>query len=521
MWLRGRLVAFVLLVAVPMWCASAEAAKREAAKREAARGSVPARVVSISPSFMPYWSSQPAAPPGEPLSTELDQAFARLHSLGVSAVRIDAGWAQVERRPGVYDWRALDAEVRLLVSNGISPLVILDYGNPLYSSTGAAAQATGFTGLPPFGIGAPQYFPPASPAPFARFAAALAARYRGQVRMLEVWNEENLGWRFWEPHEDPAAYAALLKAAYEAVKRVAPEDQVAFGGTFYPSIDAESAAADGMPLPSGTAADELALPHEGTLDFIGQALAADPDLGRYFDAVAYHPYHFPYAGPEVNIPFEGTTEDSMVALARLLAAHGLRRKPIWITEVGWPNNTAAYGASPMKSASYLVRTFASAWAHGINTVDWYCYGDGSDWQYNQESAFGIINAQGQPKPAYFAWLTLDRLLLRERYLGSAAPSLRLPHDGYALRFGTRERQITVVWLAPETLYSDQGALPAAEQQVKVKTPAGTRAIIDMTGRRLPVRATFTASAYPVYLVTERRKAKDAVPPAPSARRHKG
>ena len=73
-------------------------------------------------------------------------------------------------------------------------------------------QRAGFTGAPPFGLGSPSYYPPDSPAPFARFAAALARRYRNQVHLLEVWNEENLGWRFWEPHEDPVAYAALLKA---------------------------------------------------------------------------------------------------------------------------------------------------------------------------------------------------------------------------------------------------------------------------------------------------------------------
>lgn len=391
----------------------------------------------------------------------------------------------------------------MLVSRGITPEIILDYGNPLYSARGAAAQKAGFTGLPPFGIGAPDDYPPDSTAPFARWAASLAWRYRHTVHVFEVWNEENLGWRFWLPHEDPAAYARLLKSTDLAIKARLPHDLILFGGTFYPAVDSSSASADGIPLPSGTAAEELALPHQGTLDFVKHALQASPGLGRYFDAVAYHPYHFPYMAPEVNIPVEGTTEDSMVGLRNLLNGFGLRSKPIWITEVGWPNNTSAYGPSFMKSASYLVRTFTTAWAHGINDVFWYCYGDASDWQYDQESAFGVVDYSGKPKPAYYAWMTLDRLLLALPYRDSQARTLKLPADGHALRFGARAHFVTVVWLAPETMFSDQGSQQPADQRVTVPVPRGTTEIIDMTGHRLPVKGRFQASPYPVYLVARR------------------
>jgi hypothetical protein len=455
---------------------------------------VPAsRIAGINAQFLPPASDPPAR----------EVAFARIRALGVSAARIDADWAAVERRPGVYDWSPLDAKVNELVANGLEPEIILDYGNTLYSRRGRLAEQLGFTGIPPFAIGAPVYFPPDSPQPFARWAAAVASRYRQHVRLLEVWNEENLGWRFWEPHEDPAAYAALLKATYRAVKTVAPEDQVALGGTFYPAIDTTSAAADGIPVPTATAADEIALPHQGTLDFLAHAFAAQPDLGRYFDAVAYHPYHFPYMAPEVDIPIEGSTERSMVAVRRLLDRHGLANKPIWITEVGWPNNTLAYGPSPQKSASYLVRTFATAWSHGIDDIFWYCYGDGSDWQYDQESAFGIVDSSGHPKPAYYAWLTLDRLLAALPYRGSARSTLELPPDGHALSFGAHGRTATVVWLAPETMFTDQGLLPSADQRVNLPTPRGTTAILDMTGHALRVGATFQASPYPVYLIEQR------------------
>jgi len=219
--------------------------------------------------------------------------------------------------------------------------------------------------------------------------------------------------------------------------------------------------------------------------------------------MAYHPYHFPYMAPEVDIPIEGSLETSMVAVRALLDSYQLQAKPIWITEVGWPNNTAAYGATVEKSAAYLVRTYATGWAHGIQQIDWYCYGDGgSDSSYNQESAFGIVDGSGNPKPALFAWQTLNRLVGMLPYADSQALALGLPADGRAPRFAAGRTAVTVAWLAPETMYTDQGALPVATQQVSVRTPPGTIAIYDMKGSAQPLGATFTASPYPVYLVQE-------------------
>jgi hypothetical protein len=428
------------------------------------------------------------------------QAWTRMKSAGIRVQRMDSGWADIEKTRGVYNWASLDARINEVVQQGFSPLVILDYGNPLYSRRGAAVRASRVPGAPPFGIPDANLFPPDNPGPFAAWAKALAQRYRGAVSMFEVWNEENLGWRFWEPHEDPAAYGALLKAAYKAVKSIAPEDQVAFGGTFYPAIDSH---AKGVPAPLRYPAP-FGIPHQGTLQFVDNALTADPTLGAYFDALAYHPYHFPYAAPDVDITLEGTTEASMTAVRALLDRHRLTTKPIWITEVGWPNNTSAYGATRDKSASYLVRTYTTAWAHGIDLVVWYTYGDAGDWKVNQESAFGIVDSSGNPKPAYYAWQTLNQLVLSLPYAGIASSDLKLPADGHALRFADEQRRVTVVWLSPESISSDQGPLlPVADQRVQVRTPSAVTAIYDMRGTSLPVSRTFEASPYPVYLVEDR------------------
>jgi hypothetical protein len=438
-------------------------------------------------------------------------ALGRMSAIGVGVDRIDANWIDIEKTAGVYDWSSLDYRVQEVNAAGLTPRVILAYGNPLHSQKGAVAAATlgrGFGGLPPFGIGSPAYFPPDNNpidlGAFARWAAAVAARYRdgshGHAHLFEVWNEENDGYRFWEPREDPAWYGNLLAATYDAVKQAAPQDTVAFGGTFYPAVDAHALGLMGVPT---SVIDTLALPGRGTLDFIDQALAARPDLGRHFDAMAYHPYHFPYYGPEVNIPLEGTTEQSMTEVRALLDRHGLKSKPIWITEVGWPNNTCAYGVAPAKSAAYLVRTFALAWAHGINQVDWYTYGDGGDPTQNcvnQEAAFGVFDSAGRAKPAYVAWATLNRFVLPLSYSRDVTALLGMPPGGRALEFAGARGSVTVVWLSPESLASDTGALPTADQRARLQVPEGVMQVFDMSGMQLPMGTTFEASPYPVYLV---------------------
>src|SRR2546421_1091781 len=143
--------------------------------------------------------------------------YRRLYRAGVRAIRLDINWVQVEP-PGPplhdYDFRERDREVRAITRAGLKVIGILAYGHPDYSSRGTLAGSTpAGGGIPPFYVLNAQYFPPDDPAEFARYARTVARRYRRAAIGWEVWNEENEGWRFWAPHEDPAAYGRLLCAA--------------------------------------------------------------------------------------------------------------------------------------------------------------------------------------------------------------------------------------------------------------------------------------------------------------------
>lgn len=63
--------------------------------------------------------------------------------LGISRIRIHAGWAKVEPKKGVYDFEWLDKQVNYLTENGLDVLLETSYGNPIYPGGGGASLSDG------------------------------------------------------------------------------------------------------------------------------------------------------------------------------------------------------------------------------------------------------------------------------------------------------------------------------------------------------------------------------------------
>ena len=477
------MVAFVagLVMAAPAYCASR------------LPGAAPYGLVASNVNFLP--GATPATRTAN---------YRRLFAGGVRAVRMDIGWTQVEPPgPPLHDYRFADRdrEVAAARAAGLQVYGILAYGHPDYSSRGAVVQQSPLAGgVPPFAVGSAQYYPPDDPAAFAAYARATAAHYGRRVMAWEIWNEENEGWRFWPPREDPAAYGRLLCAAHDAVKAANPRALVVFGGVFYPALA-------GLPGTSGP-------------DFVQQVLTALPGVGRCFDALAYHPYPYPFTAPELDVPVRGSVLAAADHMRALLRRNGLGRKPLWVTEVGWPTSDRAYGVSEEKQAEYLARTLAASFAQHLPVVTWYTYGDESDpTRANQEAAFGLFRADGTPKPAYRALSTFTRVFKgtqfaadRSRALGLPAGALLTGGRGFALQYARRGARVWALWYASETAFDAQG--PVAQESAQVRTltvrvpvSRGRVAAFDYLGRPRPVRrragrVTLALGPAPVYLVSD-------------------
>ncbi len=324
--------------------------------------------------------------------------------LGADWVRVWALWQDLEPARGVYTQHLIDelnAKVSALHARGIKVLVVV-HRAPAWASGGGIA-------------------PPRAPATFGAFMGSLAQRVPG-ADAWELWNEPSDS-EFWLDGPEPARYAALLRAAYPAIKAVQPGDFVVTGGT---------------------AGNDM--------DFI-QALY-DNGAGGHFDAVGVHTdtaclvnhprvFYRDERGRVGRYTFTGYREVHAV-----MAAHGDGAKPIWMTELGWNTqstrpgscNTGAWagqkriGVSEKRQARFVRAAYRCLAADPFVAVGfWFGMQDirGS----RHARGYGLFRKGGRAKPAAKEFKLLRRGIRPRRrcggYIDRTPPTIRVvkPLDG--------------------------------------------------------------------------------------------
>jgi hypothetical protein len=151
----------------------------------------------------------------------------RIARMGFRLIRTDLTWSKVETIRSVYNWGAYDRMMAQLHKYNLVPILVLDYGNPLYYSDKQAKAL----GRPDSASHAP--LDQNAQSAFIPFARAAAARYKDQV-IWEVWNEPNL--TFGKPLREDL-YADFAVAVCRGLREVDPNARVvgpaAGGFSFY------------------------------------------------------------------------------------------------------------------------------------------------------------------------------------------------------------------------------------------------------------------------------------------------
>ncbi|MCB0132545.1 MAG: SH3 domain-containing protein, partial [Caldilineaceae bacterium] len=205
--------------------------------------------------------------------TMIQQVMASTAGMGFNWVKQQIEWRVMEGSPGNIDWGSMDPIVN--AANGAGT-------NLLFSVVNAPAWAreSGFDGS----VGGP----PADPQTYANFVGALAGKYCGSsVKMIEVWNEQNLHYEWGNKPLNAAEYVALLAPAYAAIKNACPSMWVV----------------SGAPTPAGNNAP-YAMDDFTYLEQMFQAGAAN-----YMDAVGAHPSGY-------NVPPSVTWEGACEAIQK-------------------------------------------------------------------------------------------------------------------------------------------------------------------------------------------------------------
>ena len=290
--------------------------------------------------------------PLEMSSPEAAALFRTIARTGATVVRLDLSWAQIQAKgPTSFDFA--------------NTLRVFD-----------AATAAGLTVLP-VTSGMPAWAGsvyPKDPGAYFRFLyeAGKTLVPRG-ITSIEVWNEANL----------------TGMTAEQYTKNV-----LIPGASGFRAAAAELGAVVSI-VSTGLAPAKSNGHDVSQLDFLTGIYASGG--AAYFDVVGTHPYTWP-DDPTVSTNWNWLLKT--VELRSLMEAQGDGEKQLWATEFGYPTNTGARGVSEYVQAQYI-RDGARIWASWpwAGTIIFYSMQDLTPLDSDPEHNFGLLRADGSPKPA--------------------------------------------------------------------------------------------------------------------------
>ncbi|KAA0096155.1 hypothetical protein CIW49_21865 [Mycolicibacterium sp. P1-18] len=302
---------------------------------------------------------------------QIDQQLSEMQALGVQNIRVFVPWGLVDyfgpSQPGSLSWATLDLVMQSAKEHDMGVLAEVD-STPPYAVT---------AGTP--GSGTPD------PTAFAAFMTKFVTKYGSTVSAYEIWNEPN-GIMSSNPI-NPAAYAALVKAAYQAIKPLDPTATVVAGAV-------------GHVVTIGNVTMD-------PVDFVKAMIAADPTIGQYFDALSYHPYDesLPFSQGNVN-PNSGffASDTAYNQLKDLVAL--FPTKKVWLSEFGVPTysytdaNGVVHTVTQDQQEKYiadLINSWGTSFGQNAGPIFLYTGRDTLTGSPNPDDNYGLWNMLGQPK----------------------------------------------------------------------------------------------------------------------------
>lgn len=265
-------------------------------------------------------------------------------------------------------------------------------------------------------ISLPDVGPPDDLQDFYDYVYAVAARYKGRVEAYQIWNEPNLAREWGGRPPNPAAYTALLKVGYEAVKAADPKAIVISAG-----------------LAPTTRDDAQAMPDVYFMQGMYAAGAAP-----YFDVLGVHApgYKSPpeidpaevARTPELNNGDSAPEELRRVYSFRhvedlrdIMVRHGDEAKKVAILEFGWtvePRPQSPYywhAVDRIQQAQYFERAYTyviEQWQPWIGVMSLIYVADPS-WHMDKEETYWSIVYPYYPEarvaPAYEGLKKLEKV----------------------------------------------------------------------------------------------------------------
>jgi hypothetical protein len=327
---------------------------------------------------------------GDGLPAEIDRQIALARTLHAKVVRTQVSWSSLEPlASGQIDQESLASLDRLMTdasAAGIRVIVTVD-GTPCWASSAPASLQRACI---PGKFSQANAWPPSNPADYAAFVAYLAQRYGTRLAAIEVWNEpDQANQLYFAGPDKPQRYAAILRAAYPAIKRANPNVPVLAGSLV---------GANGV--------------------FLRALYAAG--IKGYYDGLSVHFYTLTLA--------------SLRSIHEVQMANG-DTKPLWLDEFGW-SSCYPRERTQQEQGCVTAQIQATNLANTIRGLARTAYIAAAvlyKLQDSPQEEFGVLSASGARKPAFTAF---SRVLLSP--FGRVSPiTLRLrKHAGHVLASGS-------------------------------------------------------------------------------------
>lgn len=245
---------------------------------------------------------------------EIEQELDAMRQIGVKWIRSIWRWDKIEWNQGKPDYGFLDYVVEEAWKRGIRFVPCLNTA-PRWASTA------------PEGCAEYHSYPPKT-AHWETFVYQMVSHFKSRIKYWETWNEPN-GLYWLGTVED---LCELQKTAYRAAKRADPQCKIllgAFSGAGF-----------------------------GYMDQLLRLGAKD-----CFDVVSIHPY----SGKKENLDnaVYGTN-----AVRLVLAQYGCEDRPIWFTEIGWPDDLAP-GMHAKRRAELLTMVYSHSFHESVEKIFWF------------------------------------------------------------------------------------------------------------------------------------------------------
>ncbi len=306
--------------------------------------------------------------------TELEQALDQAQAVGATWVRQTFAWAEIEPQPSQYYWAPWDEIVQAVKRRNLRLLAVLDTSPDWAQPPDRPHSRTA---------------PPAFPGSFAVFARAFAERYGSRIDAYQVWDEPNLASHWGGQPANPAEYAALLRAAAEAIRAARPDAVIVTAG-LAPTIE--------------TGPENLS-------DVLYLRALYQAGAASAFDVVAGKPYGYDTGPDDRRVDLERLNFSRFVLLREEMERNGDGGKALWASHWGWNALPAGWTGPPSiwgqvseaQQAEYTLGALERArlewpWAGPLflERLTGPAASDDPRW------GFALIAPDGRPRPVYTA-----------------------------------------------------------------------------------------------------------------------